>query len=619
MLENKRLIKNEMKLLCTGLLLLLMLNVTVGDVDSRYTALNFGNNHTNYILFKPDMEPLRNEFTLCSWIKSFLDDDEVHTWISYAINESSGYYNEFMIGDAGNSYIFDTQLSPSLRPHFTELRGNKTWFHYCTSWSFSSKTQKFYLNGKKIGETTTPEDRRLGVGGYLAIGSDQDSYGGGFHWDNRFGGELYKLNFFSKELNASEIMEMSRSMCGGIEESYGELTHIKWEEIVELREDRNGIVTDIATGCGKDPSRLWDQLNQIKEEKAVQETELQEKEQRLNTVIQELEQSIKNSSRLTTELEKDPRYIALNFGNNHNNYILFKPDMEPLRNEFSVCSWIKSFLESHVYFHVWVSYALNESSSGYSNEIAIGDGGSYLFDIELSTSLRPYFTQLAGNKTWFHYCTSWSFSSRTQKFYLNGNKIGETTTPEDRRLGVGGYLAIGSDQDSYGGGFQWGNRFGGELYKLNFFSKELNSSEIMEMSRSVCGKIEETYGEVRHIKWEDIVELREERSGNVTDIDSGCDKDPNNKIWDLLRLNSQKLRKTEKELKEANKLNETTEELDLVRKEFKAVQQADLIEKVKQLNKTNRKLEQSKENANRLTIELEETKERLLKESGKLH
>ena len=209
-----------------------------------------------------------------------------------------------MLGHAGYSYIFDTQLDPSLRPYFRDLQGNKTWFHYCTSWSFISKTQKFYLNGNKIGETPTPEGRKLGVGGYLAIGGDQDSYGGGFDWVNRFGGELYRLNFFSKELNASEIMEMSRYMCGGIEESYGEVRHIKWEEIVELRDDRNGSVTDVATGCGKDPSKLWDQLNQIKKEKAVQETELQEKEQRLNTTGQELKQSNERATQLSSQLEQ---------------------------------------------------------------------------------------------------------------------------------------------------------------------------------------------------------------------------------------------------------------------------------------------------------------------------
>ena len=199
------------KLLITSLLVLLILN-SFARVP-QYTALNFGNNHTNYILFKPDMDPLRNEFTICSWIKSLLEyDGKINTWVSYALNESSGLYNEIMIGKDGTSYIFDERQGETWIPH--TLLGNRTWYHYCTSWSFASRTQKFYLNGNEIGNTTTPADRRLAVGGYLAIGSDQDSYGGGFQWGNRFGGELYKLNFFSKELNDSEVMEMSRSMCG---------------------------------------------------------------------------------------------------------------------------------------------------------------------------------------------------------------------------------------------------------------------------------------------------------------------------------------------------------------------------------------------------------------------
>ena len=312
------------KVLTITLFLLLMLNNTLGDMDPRYSALNFGNHPTNYILFKPDMEPLRNEFTICSWLKSFLgSENNFHVWVSYALNESSsGHYNEIAIGDAGVSFIFDTELSPSLRPSFTELQGNKTWFHYCTSWSFSTRIEKFYLNGNKIGETTTPEDRKLGVGGYLAIGGDQDSYGGGFHWDNRFGGELYKLNFFSKELSASEIMEISRYMCWRIEETYGEVRHIKWEDIVMQKEDRNGNVTDLEV-CKKDPNRLLDILqkelidtnnklndstgvqDQIKKEQTALRADLLEKTQRLNITIQEIEKIVEDATSELGETKKN--------------------------------------------------------------------------------------------------------------------------------------------------------------------------------------------------------------------------------------------------------------------------------------------------------------------------
>ena len=266
------------KLLTTVLLVLFMLNSTVAR-DPRYTALNFGNHHTNYILLKPDMEPLRREFTVCSWIKSFLGEDGAsHTWISYATVSSQ---NEFMAGDSGKSIIFDARVT-SLSEHFTALTGKRIWYHYCISANFSSGSLKFYLNGNKIGITITPVKRYLGLGGYIALGGDQDSHGGGFAYADRFGGELFKLNFFSKELNSSEILEMSKNMCGEIEETYGEIRYIKWEEIVQERDYRYGQIIE-ESECEEDCRDLLDEtaeeLDKVKKEKVALDTRLQEKEE----------------------------------------------------------------------------------------------------------------------------------------------------------------------------------------------------------------------------------------------------------------------------------------------------------------------------------------------------
>ena len=52
------------------------------------------------------------------------------------------------------------------------------------------------------------------------------------------------------------------------------------------------------------------------------------------------------------------------------------------------------------------------------------------------------------------------------------------------------------------------------------FSRKLTDSEIQEMARERCSGVEDLYGEVRSLKWEDI--LLKERTGNVTEIGSGC-------------------------------------------------------------------------------------------------
>ena len=56
------------------------------------------------------------------------------------------------------------------------------------------------------------------------------------------------------------------------------------------------------------------------------------------------------------------------------------------------------------------------------------------------------------------------------------------------------------------------------MAKLNVFSKELNAAEIKAMSDAgIESNIEETHGEQRHIKWEDI--LLKPRTGNVAEIE----------------------------------------------------------------------------------------------------
>merc|ERR1739848_99080 len=97
--------------------------------------------------------------------------------------------------------------------------------------------------------------------------------------------------------------------------------------------------------------------------------------------------------------------------------------------------------------------------------------------------------------------------------------IGTQKTDSGTKLGMDGYMALGNDFDSYGGGFVDIDAFGGELFKANVFNRELTAEEIKEMfSEGLCSEVEERYGRAVYLKWSDF--LLEERSGNVTEIDS---------------------------------------------------------------------------------------------------
>ena len=128
-----------------------------------------------------------------------------------------------------------------------------------------------------------------------------------------------------------------------------------------------------------------------------------------------------------------------------------------------------------IYFLVLVC-----SNSGSDNEIFSSDNGYYNFIFQSNTANVQ---SQAGVRTgvWYHYCMCWDYTSSTADIYHNGRKTGSISTPSGRRLTSNGNLVLGQDQDSVGGTFDLNQVFGGELQKLNMFSKKLSSSEVNEM------------------------------------------------------------------------------------------------------------------------------------------
>jgi hypothetical protein len=101
---------------------------------------------------------------------------------------------------------------------------------------------------------------------------------------------------------------------------------------------------------------------------------------------------------------------------------------------------------------------------------------------------------------------------------------------------------------------------------------------VEEMAEDQCNLMEETHGDMRHIKWEDI--LSKCRNGNITEIESGCTS--TQMIYEL----EDELLKKGKQLNDTlEKLNQSTQMNDELKDEF--------LKKGKQLNDTIEELDQS--------------------------
>ena len=287
-----------MKPVLLGILTLVLFNSISGLPTAdlrRYKALKFGSSLPDYIIYKPNMGPLQNDFSVCSWVRG-LRSSGYPSWLSYAVVSA---YNEIMISSNGErNFVFDENLDLTSEMDSVPLG---TWYHYCYTWSMSSRTQKVYLNGQVIGSRLTSSGRNLGTNGYLVIGNDQDSHGGGMTTEEIFGGELYKLNFYSKELSRTEVLEMARDKCTDVEETYGAVRSIKWEDI--LLKTRNGDVTEIDSGCTVSRQEMSPEMNATLAELEQTKSDLEKKEEQLNTTEAQKQTTIKELNNTTKELK----------------------------------------------------------------------------------------------------------------------------------------------------------------------------------------------------------------------------------------------------------------------------------------------------------------------------
>ena len=216
---------------------------------------------------------------------------------------------------------------------------------------------------------------------------------------------------------------------------------------------------------------------------------------------------------LTTVLSHDQQ--ALKFGDDLTSYIMINPDMTPLEEAVSVCSWIKKLSPtSHnaVVMHYRTVFS--------KDEITIADtlGFAYL------TGSNTRHSKIPPHSEWYHFCLS--SSSGTNILYYNGDLVGVAATSGRKFSVAEGSIVLGQHHTTYkmeasfsGSGYS----FGGEMSKMNIFKRTLSAEEVAEMYNSgICSDYEESLQDDIHLSWETLLSDETEKHGNVRPIDLSC-------------------------------------------------------------------------------------------------
>ena len=190
-------------------------------------------------------------------------------------------------------------------------------------------------------------------------------------------------------------------------------------------------------------------------------------------------------SAIMSHVYSEGEQSALQFGQTRGDYIQLKDGMmDSSTSQFSVCTWVKTRFDVPV-APIVLHYKYEHESSDYGENIILGSNGHFNLVIEANLNLEDEFN--VPDEEWFHLCWTWTTSTYILTVYLNGDVIGTTATGE-RELRTGGKMGLGNRAQETK---HSDNIFGGDMFKLNIYSRVLSSSEIQRMSSDMCSVEEE--------------------------------------------------------------------------------------------------------------------------------
>ena len=196
---------------------------------------------------------------------------------------------------------------------------------------------------------------------------------------------------------------------------------------------------------------------------------------------------------------------GIRFGKSTKDLIEWSPNIDPLRANFTVCSWIKK--RSHTSHPILLQYY----HPGYDSGMILGAEG--FFNQVVGTPLYLQDHSIPAGK-WYHLCWTWRTSPFHFTVFLNGVNVGWRSTRR-RYLRTGGKLRLGNGLNIKE------NVFGGDMFRLNMFNRVLSEDEIGTLASNMCTPEEPEVDRSRSIRWEDI--LMKERTGSVIEVSTGCD------------------------------------------------------------------------------------------------
>lgn len=168
---------------------------------------NFSNNITNYLMDTVYPMPT-NTVSVNVWART---TSSVGTIFNY---HNAGSTNDFMLYIAAALQItlfVKTDQSFVINPSTSLLN---RWVNFCWTMNRTTGEEVFYIDGVQAGTATRAAGQALVSNGYLVIGQDADSAGGGFDPAQNLDGDWGYMAVYDRVLTATEALENFQALRG---------------------------------------------------------------------------------------------------------------------------------------------------------------------------------------------------------------------------------------------------------------------------------------------------------------------------------------------------------------------------------------------------------------------
>nr|XP_033779658.1 serum amyloid P-component-like [Geotrypetes seraphini] len=186
---------------------------TVASTDLGNNVILFPNESiTSYVILKPLEISSLISFTVCLNYYTALTRD--FALFSFANPEKANDILIYMQGSSTYSVSVGDEDVYFIAPERTP-----GWKHICISWESSTGVVTLWINGNALPRKTLKKGYSIKAQPFIALGQDQDSYGGSFDKKQSYEGEISDVQMWNFILSPNQIqlaMVNSNSINGNI-------------------------------------------------------------------------------------------------------------------------------------------------------------------------------------------------------------------------------------------------------------------------------------------------------------------------------------------------------------------------------------------------------------------